>query len=185
MTVTPLCEESALHDVTICSDPKIQINDFFFSAKFTEQVWGLCDCWVQRLFVTNTTCDNKIICHHSLFARASTVIKIRASADCCYLSGIRASPFCLDTRSPRHSCPPCPSQRQTCLQSPWHNLPTAQERGENNVQTEKLILLMHQVHLVYSTYDVVFCVKWKCAYWECRQKTKTLQMPTTWWMLRC
>lgn len=96
-----------------------------------------------------------------------------ASADCCYLSGIRASLFCLDTRSPRHSCPPCPSQRQTCLQSPWHNLPKAQGRGENKVQTEKLILLMHQVHLVYSMYDVVFCVKWKCAYWECRQKTKT------------
>lgn len=39
-------------------------------------------------------------------------------------------------------------------------------RGEEKTKfkTEKLILLMHQVRLVYSTYDVVFCVKWKCAY---------------------
>lgn len=141
-------------DVTICASHKhapplgpaanIQINEI------TKQVWGLCECWVKRLFcnLTNTTCDNKIICHHSLFARASTEIKIRASflkkkkmfiasADCCYLSGIRASLFCLDTRSPRHSCPPCPSQRQTCLRSPWHNLPKAQGRGENTKFRQK------------------------------------------------
>lgn len=161
------------------SDPKIQINDFFFFQPKLQNKFEACvTVGLNVCNLTNTTCDNKIICHHSLFARASTVIKIRASfffffkenkmftasADCCYLSGIRASLFCLDTRSPWHSCPPCPSQRQTCLQSPWHNLPKAQGRGENKVQTEKLILLMHQVHLVYSTYDVVFCVKWKCAY---------------------
>lgn len=41
-----------------------------------------------------------------------------------HLSGTRASPFCLDTRSRPRSCPPCPCRHHTCRRNLWSNLKT-------------------------------------------------------------
>lgn len=62
------------------------------------------------------------------------------------LSETRVSLFCPDTRSPRHSCPLCPSQHQTSPQSLWSSLQMKSRKMRRHMNT----LLPNKCHMTFK-----------------------------------